>query len=153
MSDLILPLKQTCSQLLLYVVPTLGAAFLMGAVSKLTYGLLTRLIGPRIYHWLFGWLGTTVHELGHAMMCIAFLHRIERIKLFTLNPDADYAGYVAHSYNPLSPYQLIGNFLVIWWKLTSDFYAVDYILFGPAERREIRRRDLSVSLFRVPPGF
>ena len=81
MSDIILPLKQTCMQLILYVVPALGAAFLMGAVSSLMYNLLSRLFGPRVYHWLFGWLGTTVHELGHAVMWIAFLHRIEHNKL------------------------------------------------------------------------
>lgn len=58
------------------------------------------------------WLGTPVHELGHAIMCLLFGHKIVDIK-FLQTPGADGTlGYVAHRYDPQSLYQRIGNFFI-----------------------------------------
>lgn len=55
--------------------------------------------------------GVAVHELGHALFCIIFFHKITEIKLFTLS-HGDTLGYVSHSYNPDSFYQNLGNFFI-----------------------------------------
>lgn len=92
--------------------------YLAGFVQKRSYSLM----GRKIYLGLFGWLGTMIHELGHAVFCVLFRHRINKLKLFSLNPKSDKLGYVNHSYNPNSVYQSIGNF----------FIGIGPILFGSA---------------------
>jgi len=90
--------------------------YLAGFVQKRSYSLM----GRKIYLGLFGWLGTMIHELGHAVFCVLFRHRINKMKLFSINPTSDKLGYVNHSYNPNSIYQSIGNF----------FIGIGPILFG-----------------------
>lgn len=90
--------------------------YLAGFVQKNSYSLM----GTKIYLSLFGWFGTMIHELGHAIFCVLFRHRINKMKLFSFNPKSDKLGYVNHSYNPNSIYQSIGNF----------FIGIGPILFG-----------------------
>ncbi|MCF8337409.1 MAG: hypothetical protein K9I74_05445 [Bacteroidales bacterium] len=61
---------------------------------------------------LTGWIGTPVHELGHAFFCLVFLHRIEAIRLFRPNSADGSLGYVHHSYSRSSYYQKIGNLFI-----------------------------------------
>jgi len=61
---------------------------------------------------LTGWLGTPVHELGHAFFCLIFLHRIDKIRLFNFDPVDGSLGYVHHSYNRNNLYQRIGNLFI-----------------------------------------
>ena len=58
------------------------------------------------------WIGTPVHELGHALMCLAFRHQITDIRLFILHPTDNTLGYVKHSYSKQSIYQNVGNFFI-----------------------------------------
>jgi hypothetical protein len=59
-----------------------------------------------------GWIGTPVHELSHAILCVLFMHQITGIKLFQ-KPDANgVMGYVNHRYNPVNLYAQIGNFFI-----------------------------------------
>lgn len=58
------------------------------------------------------WLGTPVHEIGHAIMCIIFRHQIKDIRLLITNSSDGTMGYVQHNYNPTSVYQSIGNFFI-----------------------------------------
>jgi hypothetical protein len=69
-------------------------------------------LGRGWYLGLFGWLGTIVHELGHAIFCMIFGHKITEIKLFSPDPETGTTGYVKHSYNRTNIYQLVGNFFI-----------------------------------------
>lgn len=58
------------------------------------------------------WIGTPIHELGHAFFAKIFHHRIDRISLFEPNEQTGGLGHVDHSYKKYSLYQRIGNFFI-----------------------------------------
>lgn len=58
------------------------------------------------------WIGTPVHEMGHALMCLIFGHKITDMRLLMINRTDGALGYVSHSYNPRSIYQTVGNFFI-----------------------------------------
>jgi hypothetical protein len=59
-----------------------------------------------------GFIGTPIHELSHAFMCLIFFHKIVEIKLFQIDEKNGTLGYVNHSYNKKNPYQLMGNYFI-----------------------------------------
>jgi hypothetical protein len=80
-------------------------------ISHLTFKSLERSLG-RGGTYLVSWLGTPVHELGHVIFCIIFLHRIVEVKFFEPDPVTGTLGYVNHTWNKLNPWQLLGNFFI-----------------------------------------
>ncbi|MGR5145492.1 hypothetical protein ACQKP8_02955 [Photobacterium alginatilyticum] len=61
--------------------------------------------------YLTAFIGTPVHELSHALLCILARHKIHEIKLLQLNGSSQ-LGYVYHSFNPKSLYQQCGRFFI-----------------------------------------
>jgi hypothetical protein len=80
-------------------------------VSQLTYKSLEKSFGSKGVY-LVAWLGTPIHELGHALFCVIFRHRIEEIRFFQPDPATGTLGYVYHKWNPKNPWQVLGNFFI-----------------------------------------
>ena len=112
LSYILSTLTITGMQLLLIFGPILLIAIVMQFFSGAIERKLCRLLGIKLYLLLFGWLGTCVHESGHALFCIIFRHKINEIKFFKPDLESGTLGYVNHSYNTKSIYQSIGNFFI-----------------------------------------
>lgn len=59
-----------------------------------------------------GLIGTPIHEISHALMCIVFGHKIEEIRLFAPDRRTGVLGYVNHSYNRKNLFQVLGNYFI-----------------------------------------
>lgn len=59
-----------------------------------------------------GWLGTPIHELSHAIMCVIFRHDIVEMELFKPDRKNGRLGYVTHSYQRGNLYQELGTFFI-----------------------------------------
>jgi hypothetical protein len=95
----------------------LGGIFILFAVilywlEKRTFDLLSQVFGYKAVIYSTGWIGTSAHELGHALMCLVFGHRITKLSLFRPDFDSGVMGSVNHSYNAKNLYQLVGNFFI-----------------------------------------
>ena len=99
-------------QLLLY---TLGATVVCGLVVWGCKSLFVYLMGRGVGYKIVvgtGIIGTPVHELGHALMCLIFGHHITEICLWQPRSDDGTLGYVNHSYNSRNIYHIIGNLFI-----------------------------------------
>lgn len=99
---------------LLHVAFTAGLISLFGAVIAGCNKLFYSGLGGKsslVCH-ITGFIGTPIHELSHALMCVVFGHKITEIKLFQIGSDDGVLGYVNHTYNPRNVYQRIGNFFI-----------------------------------------
>ena len=92
--------------------PGLLLALIMNTVAAFVERRAYNLLGKRLFLSLFAWLGTIVHESGHALFCILFGHRITQIRFFDPSHHGGSLGSVSHSFNPHNPYHLVGNFFI-----------------------------------------
>jgi hypothetical protein len=93
-----------------------GILFIFGLVlyflARNTRRVYMKSVGSTLDIIVTGWIGTPVHELGHAVFCLIFFHKIEKIKLFDPNPKDGSIGYVIHSYDRNNIWNRIGNFFI-----------------------------------------
>lgn len=81
-------------------------------ISRSTRKLFINAGYPKLDIYLTGWIGTPVHEIGHAVFCVLFGHRIVEIRLFSPNSEDGTLGFVHHKFNPKNLYQSAGRFFV-----------------------------------------
>lgn len=93
---------------------TLGAIVICGSAVYACERLALWLMGGAgsVIVKVTSFIGTPVHELGHAAMCPLFGHTITAIKLWQPNSRDNTLGYVTHQYNRRNPYQLFGNLFI-----------------------------------------
>ena len=80
-----------------------------GLLIELCYKLCFAVMGPRVglVFWrVTSFVGTPLHECGHALMCFLFCHHIEKVRLFH---SKEGTAMVQHTYNPRNPYAVFGN--------------------------------------------
>jgi hypothetical protein len=126
-------IRASLLQIGIFFVPGLLLTLVMNLVSSVMQRRALLTMGKGWYLGLFGWLGTTVHELGHAVFCLIFRHKITAIKLFEPDPQTGTLGYVEHTYEPTSLYQQAGNFFIGIGPVllgTSLIFVLMYFLLG-----------------------
>lgn len=116
-------LKITVIEMAYMIGLLLAAGLILGLFERLSNTLMQRSFGKRGIL-ATAWLGTPIHELGHATMCVLFRHRITRVKLLNINSENGVLGYVEHSYNPNSLYQNIGNLFIGLGPIFSGMAAI-----------------------------
>lgn len=92
--------------------------FIFGFIIKYCSKVINYFIGRKSYK-VIALIGTPIHELGHALFCLLFFHKITKIELYTPN-NPNHLGLVQHSYNKKNIYHQIGNY----------FIGIGPILFG-----------------------
>jgi hypothetical protein len=90
--------------------PALASVVLHWTERRITVGLM-RLAG-RGAVLVTGWLGVPIHELSHAVMCVVFRHRIDKLVLFHPDPRSGTLGFVNHSWDRRNPWNVVGAFFV-----------------------------------------
>jgi hypothetical protein len=101
----------TIGQLVSLFAGIFAFGLLIHLVSHLTFRSLEKAFG-RGGTYLVAWLGTPVHELGHVLFCLIFLHRIVEIGWFKPDPATGTLGYVYHRWDRHNPWHVLGNFFI-----------------------------------------
>lgn len=93
---------------------TLGVFVLCGLAVNFCSFLFLKLLGGGARAAIFATaaIGTPVHELGHAIMCPIFGHKIDDMKLWSPTAEDGMFGYVEHSYNRRNPWAIFGNLFI-----------------------------------------
>lgn len=116
---------------LLQILFSVGAVALVAAAIGGANKLISRLMSRRAYklYVVTGIIGTPIHELGHAIFCPLFGHKITGISLYNPDPSNGYLGYVRHTYNSKNVYQRIGCFFISIGPLVSGTLAIVGLMY------------------------
>jgi len=123
-----IPLTTTLQLLLMLAIPLLVFAWIIHQIERLTQRRLAERFGWRSIMWT-GWLGTPIHELSHAAMCVAFRHRIDEISLFEPDEEAGRLGYVRHSFRHGNKFEELGNLFIGIAPLIGGSLALSVLLW------------------------
>ena len=107
-----------------------GAVLICGLIVWLCQKLFMNLLGRGGYKIVLAAsiIGTPIHELGHAAMCLLCGHKISRLVLWQ-PPTADgQLGYVQHTYNSKSLPQKLGNLLISTGPIFSGMAVLSLML-------------------------
>jgi len=90
----------TITQMLILFGPLLAVGFLIAFFEKMSNKMLMKVFSFKAVIYSTGWLGTPIHETGHAIFCLLFGHKIHEFVPF--KPERDESGgyvlgYVKHS--------------------------------------------------------
>ncbi|MBR2722196.1 MAG: hypothetical protein IKB75_05390 [Clostridia bacterium] len=93
---------------------TLGPIVVCGLAVELLSRAFARLVGfgSGIVFGVTAAIGTPIHELGHAAMCLLFGHKIVDMKLWSPTAQDGLYGYVQHSYNRKNVWARFGNLFI-----------------------------------------
>ena len=83
---------RTLVQLLVLVGPALILGLLMHVVAGFVESRALAVMGRTAYLAVFGWIGTVIHETGHAIFCPLFCHRITAFHPFSPGPNSNVLG-------------------------------------------------------------
>lgn len=99
--------------IIMQIVIIIGAVYIVGFLINILNKTFYKLLNynkPIVY--ITGIIGTPIHELSHAFICMVFFHKIKKIKFFQLPKEDGVMGYVEHTYNKKNIYHLIGCFFI-----------------------------------------
>ena len=123
-------IKNTANMLAVTTLPFLILGLFMHYVTTFLRNRFSSGMGWKFFAY-FTFVGTVIHELSHALMCVVFRHKIQRLVLFSPEPDGT-LGYVSHSYNPNSFYQKLGCFFIgvapLFCGIVCIYYLSIYLL-------------------------
>ncbi len=111
---------------------TVGCLIICGLVVAGFERLFVKLVGGTFGHKAImttAIIGTPVHEIGHAIMCLIFGHRITEMKLYEPDEQTGVLGYVSHTYNPRNWYQQFGNLFIGLGPIFSGLGVITAVLF------------------------
>lgn len=94
---------------------TLGALVICGLVVALCRRVFLAMMGGGFGRGIVlasSIVGTPIHELGHAIMCLLFGHRITAMSLWQPRSKDGNLGYVTHTYRRRNPYHILGNLFI-----------------------------------------
>ncbi len=110
---------------------TLGVMVVCGLVAWAARKIFMYFVGDsaKVVLYASSVVGTPVHELGHALMCIPFAHRITDIKLLQFPKGRSRTlGYVEHSYNRKNPWAVFGDLFISFGPIFSGLGVMVLVL-------------------------
>ena len=108
-------MSELISNFLQQVLSIFGVIALFGLLFSLCRSGFCRLLGKTgafINNYIFGIVGTPVHELSHAIFCLIFGHKIIGIDLFSPLDGDSSLGSIEYDYDDDNLYQRLGIFFV-----------------------------------------